>query len=96
MIPRPPAAVDDELEFWFSTLLPNLLTGSRRLDGTILLGSERATEKLTDDGALWDSPGQGFENGITEDGLKWALVDDFEQRARLEVLTPNSYRETKS
>ena len=53
-----------------------ILTGSRRLDGTVFLGSERTTEEPTDDGAFGDGLGQWFENGITEDSLKHAEVDE--------------------
>ena len=92
-IPRPPAAVDHDLDFWFGSQLVKVLTGSRRLDGTVLLGSERTAEKLADDGAFGDGLGQGFENGIAEDGLKHAEVDECEQRDRLGVLTPNNCQE---
>jgi len=41
-MPIPPAAVDFELNFWFRNHELEDLTSSRRLDGTVLLGSERA------------------------------------------------------
>ena len=49
-----------------------VLTGSRRLDGTVFLGSKRTTKNLPDDGTFGDGLGQGFDNGITENGLKHA------------------------
>lgn len=73
-----------------------VLTGSRGLDGTVLFGSERTAEKLTDDGAFGDKLGQGFENSITEDSLEHAEVDE-RQESGLPggILTPNSCQRTK-
>ena len=51
-----------------------VLTGSRRLDGTVFLGSKRTTKNLPDDGTFGDGLGQGFDNGITENGLKHAKL----------------------
>jgi len=56
-MPIPPAAVDVELNFRFRSYELEDLTGSRGLDGTVLLGSERAAKKFTKDGAFGDGLG---------------------------------------
>jgi hypothetical protein len=90
-IPRPPAAVDFELDFWFRNYELEVLTGSRRLDGTILLGSKRATQKFTEYGAFGDGLGHWFENGITEYSLRHPEVDEHQMsRSPKGILTPNN------
>jgi hypothetical protein len=49
-----------------------VITGRRGLNGTILLGSKRTTEKPTDNGVFRYSLGQRFDNGIAEDSLTHA------------------------
>jgi len=46
-MPIPPAAVDFELKFRLCNYELEDLTGSRGLNGTVLLGSERTAKKLT-------------------------------------------------
>jgi hypothetical protein len=50
--------------------MSRILTRRRGLHGAVLLGSEGATKDPPDNGVFGDSFGQGFEKGITEDGLK--------------------------
>ena len=81
-IPRPPAAINIGSEIWFHNHELEVLTGGRGLNGTVLFGSEGATQKLTEDCVFWDGLGQRFYDRITKDCLKRAEVDEH-QASRL-------------
>lgn len=90
-MPIPPAALNFELDLWFRGHELEVLTCSRRLDGTVLLRSERTTQKLAKNRVLGYGLGQWFDNGITEDRLKRVEVDEHQESGPLErTPTPNS------
>ena len=78
-MPRPPAAVDFGSGIRFRNHRLEVLTGGRGLDSTILLRSERTTQKPTKKSAFWDGFGHWFENSITKDGLEHVEVNEHQE-----------------
>jgi hypothetical protein len=78
-MPRPPAAVDFGSGVRFRNHGLKVLTGGRGLDGTVLLRSERTTQKPTKEGVSGDGFGHGFENSITKDGLEHVELNEYRE-----------------
>ena len=78
-MPRPPAAVDFGSGVRFRNHGLKVLTGGRGLDGTVLLRSERAAQKPTEEGVFGDGFGHGFENSITKDSLAHAELNEYQE-----------------
>lgn len=74
----------------------NVHTCRSGLNGTVLLGTERTTEKLSENRALGDSFGKGFYDCITEDSLACAEGDQHQTLSRTEALTPNNCPQGKA